>query len=77
MKFTTHFCLKNNKIKNNNFRIFWNKEIKKKHTQTSMEDKNDSDVFNQKLLLQEDKYVDFKPLKIYCGTFNVKLNATV
>ena len=40
-----------------------------------MENKNDSDVFNQKLFLQEDKYVDFKSLKIYCGTFNVKLNA--
>ena len=33
--------------------------------------KNDSDIFNQKLLLQEDKYVDFKPLRIFCGTFNV------
>ena len=32
---------------------------------------DEGDVFNQKLLLQEDKYVDYKPLKIFCGTYNV------
>ena len=26
---------------------------------------------NQKLLLNEDKYVKYKPLRIFCGTFNV------
>jgi hypothetical protein len=32
---------------------------------------SDTDIINQKLLLQEDKYIDYKPLKIFCGTYNV------